>query len=357
MKILRLYPFLPPCRGGVELHVKNLTEQQRLMGHEVTVLFNEGTNTHPQDKKLAHSLQLRRVRPQFLRDVLFYAFALCHCLRNKQHTDAIHAHGDWSAFLMAIVLAKFTRAKVRVASIHGEVGAGLRRYFYRRILSHFDIVYCTGNREVKLLRKLGIRQSYWQPSGVSDEFSGISQAQVETQRSIDVICVANLIPVKNLALLMQVAQRLPQYRFEVIGDGPLREQLIAKCASLGVGNLRFAGGLSHSKLATRLSSARVFYLPSLTEGTPTAMMEAMTLALPVVVTPSNDYNDMIRQGINGFVTQDFSVESSVQALSKLLTDPELMARISRQNQADSSRFTWPAIATRVSKWMQEPEKS
>lgn len=351
MKIIRLYPFIPPNQGGIELHAHNLSCQQRRLGHEVTMLFNDGRGLHPNDISIANWLNLRRIRSQLVKDVIFYVSAFLYCIKHKIRHDVLHVHGDLSAFLLGSLIAFAVKPCVRVASIHSALRAGFWHRFYGHILSSYDVVYCTGLREVKQLQALGLSQARWQPSGVSDEFVKESIISDKYAKTIDVICVASLVPIKNINLLIEVAKCLPQYTFEVVGDGPLRAELLANCAGSNVSNVTFIGNVDRATLATRLASARVFYLPSFSEGTPTAMMEAMTMGLPVVVTPSNDYSDIILSGINGYTTLDFSVQSSVDAISCIFSDFNEYSSISNSNRVVSKDMTWAAVAQRVTEWM------
>jgi len=351
VKILRLYPFIPPCSGGLELHVSNLTREQRVMNHEVTLMFNQGHALHPHDIRIATHRNLRNVKGQFKKDLLFYISAILYCVKERVRCDVLHIHGDWAAFIFGALLACIVRAPTRVASVHEKTRDGLWHKLYRYVLSHYDVVYCTGFREATHLRALGISRTRWQPSGVSNEFVQISTV-VAGSETVDVICVSSLVQRKNIELLIQVANQLPTTTFEVIGDGPLRRQLQEKAASLGLTNVMFRGNLKRNQLAARLASAKVFYLPSLSEGTPTSMMEAMVLGLPVVVTPSNDYRGIIRQGINGYVTDDFTIASSVSAIKSLLMRGDLRQAIAKRNRLDAQHFLWPSVARRITEWMQ-----
>lgn len=322
------------------------------MGHEVTLLFNEGTPIHEQDIPIARRWKIRKFRPQLLRDFFFWLFAFFHCIKHPARQDAIHVHGDWSAFILGKLLGSVISTKVRVASIHGEIRQDWREKLYKFSLADYDVVYCTGNREAQRLKELGINKARWQPSGVSDEFLKASAQSIVYRKSVDVICVANLLPVKNIELLIQVAKQMPHISFDVVGDGPLKTDLIKMCRDLLVVNVRFRGSMNRKDLAQSLASSRLFYLPSWTEGTPTSMMEAMAMGLPVVLTPSNDYCDIVRGGINGHVTSDFSVHESVKAIDKLLTSTtQAFNAISTQNRQDAQSFAWREIADKVTTWM------
>lgn len=337
----------------MELHVRHLSLEQRAQGHDVTLLFNQGRPEHAQDRPILESLNLRKLRPQFLRDIVFYVTALAHLLRHRAQYDVLHIHGDWSAFLFGVLIARLLPTRIRVASIHDVVRTGWRGRLSRRVLRSYDVVYCTGAKEAGQLRNMGLQQTRWQPSGVATEFSSGRISTEAPSLTVDIICVANLVPKKNIELLIRVAQQLPSASFLVVGDGPLKNRLQATCSDGNIHNVAFCGKLDRTSLALRMVAAKVFYLPSLAEGTPTAMMEAMTLGLPVVTTPSNDYQELIRQGENGFVTEDFSVDSSVRALLILLTNPDRMQKISRTNAEFSSRLAWNIVAKRISDWMAE----
>lgn len=350
MRILRVYPFLPPLPGGMEKHIQMLTREQRLLGCDVTVVFNHGDETAKSDIRIFPRLNLRHVKPQPLRDLIFYLAAAVRILLDGVRVDAIHIHGDWSAFLLGRLLGWVAGARVMVASVHGAVRKGLWASIYRRVLSSYAVVYSTGALDAKYLQNAGINHACWQNSGIDSAF--FAEGKIISNECLnDVICVANFFPVKNLAFVTEIARQIPELTFLLIGDGPQKQAIEAMCKGKGLMNVNFTGRLSAHEIHKHLLASRVFLSTSFSEGTPTALLEAMACGLPIVTSCSNDYSDLIAAGKNGYVIENFDVQKYVHVLRDLLSDQQLLAEISTRNRAEAQKHAWPNIAERITTWM------
>ena len=113
---------------------------------------------------------------------------------------------------------------------------------------------------------------------------------------------------KNPELFNKIALAMPDVRFLWIGDGELREQLTAQ-------NIEITGWAERKKALTLSLSADVFLLPSLWEGLPISLLEAMYMKKPCVVSNVIGNRDVIHNGKNGFVCTDVNeyVNSITQA--------------------------------------------
>jgi glycosyltransferase involved in cell wall biosynthesis len=97
-----------------------------------------------------------------------------------------------------------------------------------------------------------------------------------------------------------------------------------------------------------LASADVFVLPSLFEGTPLTLIEAMMSGLPVVTTNTCGMRDVVRDGVNGLLVPTRSPEDLVRAIENLLGSEELRRRLGRAAHETASRsHTWPVVAAEV----------
>lgn len=350
MRVLRVYPFLPPLPGGMEKHVQRLTQEQRLLGCDVTVVFNRGNETAPVDLKVLPALNLRHIRPQSLRDFIFYLAILTRILRGGIRADVVHIHGDWSAFLLGRLLGWAVGASAMVASVHDVIHGG--RWFsgYRHVLRGYALVYCTGAGDAQLLQDAGVVGARWQNSGIDVEFF-VEDVAVNDKVTTDVVCVANFLPKKNLALVIEIASAMPEVNFLLIGDGPLRSALEVTCEHGEMKNVRFTGRLTPQEISHQLRASRVFLSTSFTEGTPTAILEAMACGLPVVTSRSNDYRELIATGRNGYVIDNFDPKNYVWILRDLLSNQPLLQEISARNKIEARRHTWPKVAERITNWM------
>lgn len=99
-------------------------------------------------------------------------------------------------------------------------------------------------------------------------------------------------------------------------------------------------------LAQRYRSSDVFVFPTLIEGMPLVVLEAMACGLPVIVT-ANGPGDLVRDGIDGFVIPERDPQAVSDALDRLYRDPELRQHMGRNAAARALEFSWDAYATKA----------
>lgn len=140
--------------------------------------------------------------------------------------------------------------------------------------------------------------------------------------------VANLKPHKAYEDLLAAAARVRSsgavdrpVTFVAVGEGPLRDELETRHRDLGLGDgFRFLGFRAD---ATRVLSAfDVFCLSSRHEGLPIALMEALVLGVPAVVTDVGGSRELLDDGVEGRLVPPSRPEVLADALRDLLADPE-----------------------------------
>jgi len=136
--------------------------------------------------------------------------------------------------------------------------------------------------------------------------------------------VAQLKPEKGLRTFLEAAaqasQLLPDVRFVVVGDGPLRGQLEALAQRAGVDRrVRFLGFRSDARALVELLD--VLVVPSLSEGTPLVVLEAMAAGIPVVASAVGGIPDQIRHEKEGLLVPPGDSAALADALIGLLRDP------------------------------------
>lgn len=112
----------------------------------------------------------------------------------------------------------------------------------------------------------------------------------------------------------------------VVGDGPLRAELEAEAARLGIGaQVRWLG--DRSEVGAVLEALDVFVLPSRTEGMSNALLEAMATARPVVATAVGGTPEVIADGVSGLLVPADDAAAMATAIGRLLDDPRAAARL------------------------------
>jgi|GEM_PF-650464 len=99
-------------------------------------------------------------------------------------------------------------------------------------------------------------------------------------------------------------------------------------------------------LAQRYRQAHVFVLPTLVEGMPLVVLEAMACGLPVIVT-ANGPAGIVRDGIDGYIVPERDPQAITACLERLYADPVLRATLGRQAAERAREFSWTAYAQGV----------
>lgn len=107
-------------------------------------------------------------------------------------------------------------------------------------------------------------------------------APKDTSKDIDLLFIGRLNPQKNLSVLLDALQGL-KLKTAFIGKGPLEHELKEKARALGL-DIEWPGNVANTELPNWLNRSRLFILPSLYEGHPKTLIEAMAAGLPVIGT-------------------------------------------------------------------------
>lgn len=155
---------------------------------------------------------------------------------------------------------------------------------------------------------------------------------VETERfkplaspkQVDLIFIGRLQPQKNLEALLSALEDHTATLW-IVGSGPLESTLKERYGDLG-GRVRWWGNLPHSQLPALLNEARAFILPSLYEGHPKTLIEAMACGLPVIGAHSPGIQEVLTHQQTGYLCPP-TPQSLREAIDTVLGQPILQAQL------------------------------
>jgi sugar transferase (PEP-CTERM/EpsH1 system associated) len=148
--------------------------------------------------------------------------------------------------------------------------------------------------------------------------------------------VARVQDVKNHRVLVDAFARLrtllahthpnlaPRVKLAIVGDGPLLPAVREQVARLQLDDAVWLPG-ARADVAALLQTFDVFALPSLAEGTPVSMLEAMACGLPVVASRVGGIPEVVDDGVQGLLVPPADVAALEQALARYVQDPSLRA--------------------------------
>jgi len=142
--------------------------------------------------------------------------------------------------------------------------------------------------------------------------------------------VGRLTPVKGLSYLLMAAKTLLDRGIElivlIVGDGVIRVDLEKQARDMGISaNVVFLG---HREDTDQLLRAMdIFVLPSMNEGVPMALLEAMAVSRPVVASRVGGIPEVIKDGVEGLLVEPKDVEGLAESCLRLIQSPDMARKI------------------------------
>jgi glycosyltransferase involved in cell wall biosynthesis len=180
--------------------------------------------------------------------------------------------------------------------------------------------------------------------------------------AFDILTVCRITPIKALEYLIDAVAAIRTRGFParlwVVGPADVPEYIAAlrsRTAGLGLTeDVNFVGRVPHGpELEQYYRMADVFALPSLSEGSPKVIPEALAKGLPVVATQVGGLADLVQHGQEGLLVTPGSSEQLEGALSTLARDPSLRHRMGKAAIAAAPKFTMNAQFSALRDWLLE----
>lgn len=251
----------------------------------------------------------------------------------------VHAHFTTPAADVAMIAAQLGRGWSYSFSAHGtDIQASDPRSLAEKIRNARFVVCVSdfGRSQLMIL----VDEDQWPKIHVVrcgidlSEFDGTPDGR-ESAGPLRILNVGRLHPVKGHPVLLEALALLRDAGVEaqltIVGDGERRAALDGLAAALGVtDSVTFAGAVGQDEIHAFYERADVFCLPSLGEGIPVVLMEAMAMRLPVVSSRIMGIPELVEDGIGGLLVPPGRPDLVAAALRRLADDPELSGRFAQR---------------------------
>lgn len=260
--------------------------------------------------------------------------------------NLIETHG-YKGHLVAWVLSRLTGIKW-VGMTHGWTNENAKVRLYNRLekwlLKRADHVISVSPQLAATMRKVRSGRG-----GVSlvlnavdeDSIRGRGEAYAIRQRcsnnNPDCLVIGSfgrLSPEKGHETLLRASADLLRDKnasLILVGDGQERKKLEELAASLGVAGQVFFEG-QHQNMADYYSAIDLFVLPSLSEGLPFVVLEAMAMAKPVLATRVGAMEEVIEEGKNGWLVTPGDIDTLAGKLTDLASNRDLLNHIGQRGR-------------------------
>jgi len=169
-------------------------------------------------------------------------------------------------------------------------------------------------------------------------------------KTLRCLAIGRLIPRKGFQFLIralpQILDKVPQnFEIEIVGDGPYREELIGLARNLNVDSyIRFVGTVPYSELPQKYREADIFILPSLAEGMPLVVLEAMGTGLPIIASRVQGIDELVVEDVNGVLFDPGDVDELAISLAKLINAGETRVEMGKASREKVKPYDWKNIA-------------
>ncbi|WP_042276639.1 glycosyltransferase [[Clostridium] dakarense] len=392
MRIAMLTNNYKPFIGGVPISVERLTDGLKEIGHEVFVFApsydNQVYEEHVIRCKSKRSKKDRHVLPKILDAKLEKEF-------RKLNIDVIHVHhpfllGNVGLYLgrkynVPVVFTYHTRYEqylhyVKAYSVIEErrqiennknliyledkILNYAKNNFVPKYLSKFankcDMIFAPTNLIKENLEDNGINTCIEiVPTGLEKGYfnSNIDEAQeirskYKGNKKYLFCTVARLVKEKNLEFIVEALSKLKEkegdcFNLIMIGDGPLKDELMNKAKSLNLErNIIFLNSIKNEKIGNYYKACDMFLFSSKSETQGIVLLEAMAAKNPVIAIKASGVIDVVKNNINGYMTND-NIEDWVEKISYLMNNESYMENLSQGAYDTSLKYLNSNIAKLV----------
>lgn len=211
-----------------------------------------------------------------------------------------------------------------------------------------DYIVCLNQQDRRYLQeKLGVSATHVQP-GAATLYAEQARAR-NYARAEKLLFAGTWIPRKGtrdlVAAFVRLAEIHPRLQLIVLGGGVPPEQVQAAFPVALRERVQCVSTASEEETAAAFAAADIYILPSLFEGTPLTLIEAMMSGLPIVTTDTCGMADVIRDGETGLLIPLRAPERIFEAVNALLESESLRTRLGQAAQTEAlAQHTWEQAA-------------
>jgi glycosyltransferase involved in cell wall biosynthesis len=283
--------------------------------------------------------------------------------------DLIHAHVALPDGFAAMMVSEICNRPF-IVTVHGQDlqitlyrGKGCKKALYkvfkkaRRVITVSNKLKKIAKANIGFIEKIIVIGNGVSVNNLTQDTNKIKTKNYLNQKTI--LSVSNLITLKgidfNLKAFALLIEKYSNVKYQIIGDGPEKNRLRKLAADLGINNrVEFLGRLAHKEVLKYMAKADIFSLPSWNEGFGVVYIEAMVQGKPVIGCRGEGIEDFVEHGKTGMLVKPKDVDSLVQTIDYLLSNPDKAGAIGeRARKLVLENYTWGKNAEKTMKVYRE----
>jgi glycosyltransferase involved in cell wall biosynthesis len=280
--------------------------------------------------------------------------------------DIVHAHSHLFLANLQAIRAAHRLHIPSVLSVHGVMAQrgnllnfsqlGYLASIGSWVINHSSIVLCLTKSDAHDLEKFHLDTARVRivPNGIyTDHFRPL------TENEGTVLWVGRFVPEKGLDLMLKIAEIVchenKSARFFLVGDGPLRSRIDSLVEKMGLrANVTIFPRMTQSEIATIMGQCSLFIMPSLKEGFPKAILEAMSCGKPVVAFDLPGLIEVVSINSSGILVPRYDTSMFAKTILQLLEDgPHRRTLGDNGRRAAVEKYDWSVVAKIVDRIYEE----
>jgi glycosyltransferase involved in cell wall biosynthesis len=324
MRILQVCPGYFPAIGGVEQHVRNISERLA-REHQVTVFATDPSGQLPKEEEVSGVL-VRRFKSFSPNNAYHISLQMLRELRRSEF-DIVHGHSYHALPLFFSRYAKRSKFIV-TAHYHGHGHTLVRDFllklykpFGRKVFPEADKIIAVSNFEKSLLiEDFQIPEAKIEviPSGIPlHEFTGLKK---EDKGYKTILYTGRLEGYKGVQHVVRALPLLAESTgLQIVGQGPYKKKLLKLATELEVGNrIEFYQDLPREELLHRYANADLFIMPSKHEAFSIAVAEALAAKTPCIVANASALKEWVDNENCFGIDYPIEIEELAQLIDKVM---------------------------------------
>lgn len=348
MKILRIAADLyPSAIGGLAIHAYEMSKAQANMGHDVTVFTSRAKGELEREKKDGYEIRrFRHIVKIFGNSLMFNIFK--SLLKEKDNYDVIHAHSHLYFTTNLSALLRRIGSSPLIITNHSLISHTSPKWFsdlYNTTLGKWtydiaDSIICYNVQEKKKLINIGVK------SNIRVIHNGINPQLFSPNKENEnlILWVGRFVPRKGVEYLIKAFSILSKNHSDLklllVGDGPQKRGVLEKAKKLGVRDkISTISFVPNEKMPAIYRRSKVFVLPSLSEGVPRTILEAMSCEVPIVSTHLPQMKNLVSDC--GFLVPKKNPVALAEAVDRLLSYEDLRKEFGNNGRNKVKKnYTW-----------------
>ena len=371
------WEFPPRVVGGIARHCEGLAKALVKLNHDVhlfTLDFPGSPNYEEMDGVKVYRASTELGHPNFLTWVLMFNHFLSKRMADvtrKVDFDVMHVH-DWLAAFSGISFKHFLNKPMvltvhsteigRAQGLHSPDSFAINGIEWWATYESNRVIVCSHSMKDEICNHFNIPADKVDviPNAIDPTkyHTSADRGSVRQRFGVGwgekmVLCVGRLVPQKGIEYFIRaipkIAQRFPEAKYIIVGEGWSRDILEAEARASGYAHkIRFTGFASDQDVIDLMSSADVLVVPSIYEPFGIVALEGMATGVPVVASQVDGLAEIIDHERTGIFVFPRSPESIAWGIERVLSDYD-HAKWLTENAKEKlhKAYSWEAVAMKT----------